>query len=50
MLERADRQLLDHQVDVMTNNVTVTVGDEFVNFDNHRGIQRAATAVHTCLL
>ena len=33
--------LVDHQVDVMTNNVTVTVGDEFVNFDNHRGIQQS---------
>ena len=33
--------LVDQQADVMTNNVTITVGDELFHFDNHRGIQRS---------
>ena len=33
--------LVDQQADVMTNNVTITVGDEFFHFNNHRGIQRS---------
>ena len=33
--------LVDQQVNVTTNNVTITVGDEFVYFDNRRGIQRS---------
>ena len=33
--------LVDLQRDVLTNNITITVGDEYVHFDNHRGIQRS---------
>ena len=33
--------LVDQQFNVITNNMTITVGDEFVHFDNHRGIQRS---------
>ena len=33
--------LVDEQTDVMTNDVTITVGDEYVQFDNNRGIQRS---------
>ena len=31
---------VDLQANVITNKVTVTIGDEYVHFDNHRGIQR----------
>ena len=31
---------VDTQANVITNRVTITVGDEFVHFDNHRGIQK----------
>ena len=31
---------VDTQENVITNRVTITVGDEFVHFDNHRGIQK----------
>ena len=33
--------LVDEQTDVMTNNVTITVGDEFFHFNNDHGIQRS---------
>ena len=38
--------LVDLQANVMTNHVTITVGDEFVHFDNHRGIQRCYDSPH----
>ena len=42
--------LVDEQTDVMTNDVTITVGDEYVHFNNYRAEYNAATAVHTCFL
>ena len=32
--------LVDAVADVISNFVTVTIGDELVDFDNHRGVQR----------
>lgn len=40
-LDYADSRLLvDHVSNVITEHITVTVGDEYVEFDNHAGFQR----------
>ena len=38
--------LVDAVADVISNFVTVTIGDELVDFDNHRGVQRRYESSH----
>ena len=38
--------LVDNVVNVLSNFVTITIGDELVEFDNHRGVQRRYDSRH----
>ena len=38
--------LVDNVLDVLSNFVTITIGDELVEFDNHRGVQRRYDSRH----